>query len=201
MLLRKSFAWCWLKILGWKAVGGGPGVDKYVLIAAPHTTNWDMPFMLLVSWRLGFKLHWMGKKSLFRFPYGWWMRLLGGISIDRSKRQNTVDQVVEWMSTKAKVIVVVPPEGTRGTAEFWKSGFYHIARKAEVPIVLGFLDYKNRCGGFGAHHFPTTDPVADMAVFREFYHASMARYPEKFTVPRLREEVTVGDGEETPPNT
>ena len=189
MYIRKFIGWFLLKITGWEAVGGMPPRGRYVLIAAPHTTNWDMPYMMAISWRLGVKIHWIGKKSLFRFPFGWFMRLLGGIAVDRSKRQNTVQQVSHWMLQRENAIVVVPPEGSRSKTPYWKSGFYHIARETKVPIALGFLDYEKKTGGFGPSYEPTDNPAVDMEHFRAFYTASMAKYPEKFTVPRLKEEL------------
>ena len=189
MFVRRAIGWFLLKITGWEAVGGMPKEGRYVLIAAPHTTNWDMPFMIAISWRLNVKIHWIGKKSLFRFPYGWFMKMLGGISVDRTKRQNTVQQISQWMHKRPNVIVVVPPEGSRSKTPFWKSGFYHIAREANVPIALGFLDYANKRGGFGPSFQPTDNPRADMQYLRDFYQPSMGKYPEKFTVPRLKEEV------------
>ena len=193
MFVRRAIGWFLLKITGWEAVGVMPKQGRYVLIAAPHTTNWDMPYMVAISWRLNVKIHWIGKKSLFRFPYGWFMRMLGGISVDRTKRQNTVQQISQWMLERSNVIVMVPPEGTRGNASYWKSGFYHIAREAQVPIALGFLDYKNKRGGFGPSFTPTADAQADMEHFRQFYQPHMAKFPEKFTVPRLKEEVEALD--------
>jgi len=189
MFVRRAIGWFLLKITGWKAVGGMPKKGRYVLIAAPHTTNWDMPYMIAVSWGLNVKIHWIGKKSLFRLPYGWFMKMLGGISVDRSQRQNTVQQVSQWMLSRESAIVVVPPEGSRSKTPFWKSGFYHIAREAQVPIVLGFLDYANKRGGFGPSFKPTDNPQADMEHFRDFYQQLRAKYPEKFTIPRLKEEV------------
>ena len=192
MFIRRAIGWFLLKLVGWKAIGGMPKEGRYVMIAAPHTTNWDMPYMIAISWRLNVKIHWIGKQSLFRFPYGWFMKMLGGIAVDRSKRQNTVQQISQWMLSRPNCIVVVPPEGTRGSTPFWKSGFYHIAREAKVPITMGFLDYANKCGGFGPTIQPAGDTQADMEHFRAFYQPSMAKYSEKFTVPRLKEEVEEG---------
>ena len=200
MFVRRAIGWLFLKIAGWKPIGGMPSEGRYVLIAAPHTTNWDMPYMLAISWCLNVKIHWIGKKSLFKFPFGWIMKALGGIPVDRSKRQNTVQQVAQWMLARDHAIVVVPPEGTRSKTPFWKSGFYHIAREAQVPITLGFLDYANKCGGFGPQFTPTDDPKADMEHFRAFYQPHMAKFTAKYTVPRLREEVeALTEVEATPP--
>lgn len=187
-MIGRFFGWIYFRVSGWRPEGGPPPYDKCVIIAAPHTSNWDLVNMLYLTWALRVDVKWLGKKSIFKFPFGWWMRHLGGIAIDRSRRANVVSQAAELIQSSDKMRLVVPPEGTRGVAEFWKSGFYHIAREANVPIVLGYLDYSRKRGGYGKVVFPSGDVAADMAQIRAFYRAEMAKFPELFTVPRLREE-------------
>ena len=122
-----------LKLIGWEILGERPPHDKFVLIAAPHTSNWDLPIMLSIALVFDIKLHWIGKHTLFRFPYGWFMRFLGGIPIDRRAPQGMVGQVADAFRNSEKLVIVVPPEGTRGRAEYWKSGFYWMAKEAGVP--------------------------------------------------------------------
>jgi 1-acyl-sn-glycerol-3-phosphate acyltransferase len=116
------------------------------------------------------------------------MKRLGGIPVVRSKRTNLVAQATQRFATSQDLALVVPAEGTRGAVEHWKSGFYHIARGADVPIVLGYLDYARRRGGFGPSLRATEDVRKDMDQIREFYGDKAAKYPDQFAEPRLREE-------------
>ena len=108
---------------------------KLVVIAAPHDTNWDLPFALAAAWALGLDLHWMGKKSLFRWPFGWLMERLGGVPVDRSAPAGVVGDIVSQFASRPELALAIPPEGTRSRAPYWKSGFHRIAVGAGVPIV------------------------------------------------------------------
>lgn len=187
-----------LRAAGWRIEGSlPPTVEKAVVIAAPHTTNWDMPYMLAVAWALGVRPTWLGKKQLFRPPFGGFMRWLGGIPVDRSVRANVVGQVVERFRAADRLFLVVPPSGTRSKAPHWKSGFYHIARSANVPILCSFLDYSRRIAGIGPAIRPTGDLAGDMDRIRAFYADKRGKYPELETPMRLLEEdagAASGDG-------
>jgi 1-acyl-sn-glycerol-3-phosphate acyltransferase len=165
-----------------------PGLEKAVVVAAPHTSNWDMPHMLAVAFRLGVRPAWLGKRQLFRPPFGGLMRWLGGIAVDRSVPQGLVEQAVDAFARVDGLMLVIPPSGTRGQAAYWKSGFYHIAREAGVPIVLSFLDYRRRVGGLGPLLVPSGDVVADMDAVRAFYAKVTPRYPARAAVIRLLDE-------------
>lgn len=169
----------WLWLFGWRVEGGRPDARKAVVIAYPHTTNWDLPFMLAVAYALDLDIRWLGKHTLFRAPFGWAMRRLGGISVDRRSRGNNVDAIVETLNPMEDVLVVIPPEGTRSHAGRWKSGFYWVAVGAELPIVLGFLDYSRKCGGLGEILYPTGDPETDLVKMREFYEGIDGKFPER----------------------
>ncbi len=148
-----------------------------------------MPHMIAFGWVMGIQPSWLGKHTLFAPPFGWFMRWLGGIPIDRRAPQGTVGQLVERFGDPDKpFVLVIPPEGTRKGGALWKSGFHHIARGLDVPIVLGYLDYARRRGGCSPPMEPTDDLRADMDRIREFYSKITARCPEKFTPPRLKEE-------------
>lgn len=177
-----------MKLTGWEPEGKAPEARKFVLLAAPHTSNWDLPYLLALATVFGIRVSWIGKHTLFVGPMGPIMRFFGGISIDRRKRSNMVAQMAEAFEKADYLALTVPPEGTRSRVPHWKSGFYHIAREANVPIVLGFLDYKRRRGGFGPEIIPTGDIKADMDRIREFYKDKIAKYPEKFGDVRLKEE-------------
>jgi len=178
-----------LRLAGWRVEGRIPaGTDHAVVIAAPHTTNWDLPYMLAVAYALGIRPSWLGKRELFRWPFGWLMRALGGIPVDRSKRTNVVEQAAQRLREAERLFLVIPPSGTRSRAPHWKSGFYHVARAARVPIICSFLDYERKVGGVGPVFVPTSDLGADMDRLRVFYRDIRGKYPDNETPIRLSEE-------------
>jgi 1-acyl-sn-glycerol-3-phosphate acyltransferase len=167
-----------LWLFGWRTAGRGPSYRKYVVIAAPHTSNWDGLFMILVGFAFGVRFRFLIKDTLFRGPSGLLLRLLGGFPVDRSRRHNLVEQVVESFASHDELVIAVPPEGTRKKVERWKTGFYHMAHAAGVPIAFGFLDYSRKVGGFcGRPLQPTGDIEADFAAIRERYKGVVGKYP------------------------
>lgn len=159
------------RLVGWRIVGTRPEHKKCVLIAAPHTSNWDFPTMMVAAFVLRLDIHWMGKDSLFpKGPLGAIMRWFGGISIDRSKTNNTVDQMVEQYRQRDELLVLITPEGTRSRVAQWKAGFYHIAVGAGVPIYLGFVDTTRREAGVGGIFHPTGNFEADIQEIYRFYN-------------------------------
>jgi 1-acyl-sn-glycerol-3-phosphate acyltransferase len=177
-----------LAITGWKPDGIRPDTPSCVLIAAPHTTNWDFPFLLIFAAYYQLQIRWMGKHSLFRPPMGWLMRALGGIPITRHRREHIVAAMARSFKEHEHLILVVPAEGTRSRADYWKSGFYHIAHTAGVPIVMSYLDYERKTGGFGAPVHLTGDVSKDMDQIRAFYLDKAGKHPTNFGPVRLREE-------------
>jgi 1-acyl-sn-glycerol-3-phosphate acyltransferase len=175
-------------LFGWQVEGALPPGNKAVVIAAPHTSNWDMPFMLAVAYVLGVKPSWLGKCEIFRWPFAGLMRHLGGLPVDRRARANMVQQVVSMFGAADRLYVVIPPSATRSRRRHWKSGFYHIARGADVPIVCSFLDYRRKVGGIGLAFSPSGDVRADMERIREFYSTVVAKYPRQVTPILLPEE-------------
>jgi len=186
--MKKRFAQWLLKILGWRLEGAKPQFDRYVLIAAPHTSNWDFPLMLLFAAAFDIKITWMGKHTLFKWPMGTVMRALGGMPIYRHKNQNLVSATAEALEQATQLVLVVPAEGTRRRTEHWKSGFYHIACKAKVPIVPSFLDFKLRRGGFGPALETSGIASEDMQYFRDFYQGMEGKFPDQVGPIRLRDE-------------
>jgi 1-acyl-sn-glycerol-3-phosphate acyltransferase len=182
--LAKWFLW----ISGWTPEGGLPAARSYVLIAAPHTTNWDLLFFLAHAWAFGVRVSWMGKHSLFRGPMGAIMRALGGVPVRRDRAGGLVASMTEAFDRDPSLVLTVPPEGTRAYVAHWKSGFYQIARAARVPIVMGYLDYERRAGGLGPALLPTDDLRADMDEIRAFYADKRGLHPELFGEVRLKEE-------------
>lgn len=158
-----------LKIMGWRVEGRLPDIPKFVLIAAPHTSNWDFPLTILIAFALKAKIYWMGKEAIFRRPFKNFFRWLGGIPIDRSKSNNIVEKMIQKFSENEKLIVTIPPSGTRKKVMKWKTGFYYISVGADVPIVLGFIDYKRKAGGIGPVYYPTGEIDDDMREIRAYY--------------------------------
>ena len=147
-MVRKALV-TFYRMRGWKAHGTPPADGRCVIIAAPHTSNWDFLYFIGLTEDLGLKPHFMAKDSLFRWPLGGFMRDMGGVSIDRSARRNVVDAMVEEFARRDRFMLTIAPEGTRSAVGQWRSGFYHIALKAKVPMVVGMMDYGTRTGGLG----------------------------------------------------
>jgi 1-acyl-sn-glycerol-3-phosphate acyltransferase len=186
-MVRWVAGW-FLRLNGWQAEGEQPRERRYVLIGAPHTSNWDLVYVIALAAMYDLRVSWMGKHTLFRPPFGWLMRRLGGIPVDRRQPGNLVAQLAQAFEASDSLKLVVPVEGTRGRVSYWKSGFYHIARTANVPIALCFLDYARRRGGFGPVLHPSGDILGDMDRIRDFYRDKTGKHPELFGEVRLREE-------------
>ena len=173
-----------LRLLGWRTEGLTPAqlaaYPKCVLIAAPHTSNWDFPYTLMVCFALRLRVYWMAKASLFSWPIGWLSRWLGGIAIDRSASNNTVQTTIDAFAARERLAVIVAPEGTRGKVTHWKTGFYHMAHGAGVPIALAYLDFARKAGGIGRMFVTTGDIGADMAEIQAFYSGITGKNPHQF---------------------
>lgn len=190
--MKKRLARLILRLTGWTLEGEKPSADRCVMIAAPHTSNWDFPLMLLFSAAFEIKVKWMAKHSIFVPPLGWFLRAMGGLPVRRDKSSNLVDTMVSTFSRLEQdqqgLILLVPTEGTRALSEHWKSGFYHIATQAGVAIIPSFLDFGRRRGGFGPAMMPTGNITVDMDYFREFYGDMLGKFPDQFGPIRLRDE-------------
>ncbi|HET7771425.1 MAG TPA: 1-acyl-sn-glycerol-3-phosphate acyltransferase [Chloroflexota bacterium] len=168
-----------LGLFGWRVEGTLPTAEKFVLVAAPHTSNWDGLILVLCGFALAMPLVWLGKRELFKGPAGWALRRLGGIALDRAAPAEAVREATRALAARDRVALAIPPEGTRKRAPQWKMGFYVIARHARVPIVLGFVDYRRRVAGIGPRVDPTGNVAEDMASIRAFYETVTARYPDQ----------------------
>jgi len=169
-----------LRLTGWRIIGGAPAAPKYVLIGAPHTSNWDFPVALMVCFALRLRVYWMGKASLFPPLLGGVMRWLGGIPVNRERSGNLVQATVDAYNGNQRLIVIVPPEGTRSKVTQWKTGFYYIALGAGVPIALGYLDFRRKEAGLSRMFEPTGDIAADMVEIQAFYAGVTGKNPGKF---------------------
>jgi 1-acyl-sn-glycerol-3-phosphate acyltransferase len=177
-----------LKLTGWRLEGEAPTASNYVLIAYPHTSNWDLLFLLAMAASAGVRPSWMGKKELFNGLQGRLLKRLGGVPIDRSRAGGVVANAVEKLRNEPSLALVVPPEGTRGRSDLWKSGFYRIAHGANVPVVMSYLDYGKKVGGFGPQWIPTGDVKKDMDHVRDFYAGMTGKFPKKQGPIKLADE-------------
>ncbi len=178
-ILFKILAQWFIALVGWKAEGDLHLLPKkFVAIMAPHTSNWDLLFVMGTIYALGIKFNWFGKKEVFRWPLGSLFKQLGGIPIERSTRQNMVEDTVALIRSRERIIIGIAPEGTRSNANYWKTGFYRIAHQAAVPIAFGYLDYSRKAGGLGPLMETTGNIEEDLKVIRGYYKGVTAKYPE-----------------------
>ncbi len=175
-----------LRVTGWHFQGQVPDIPKCVVVFAPHTSNWDFIIGIIFGFALGIKASFLGKDSIFRWPIlGRLFYRIGGIPVDRSKSHRLVDSVVGIFQERDRLMLGISPEGTRKKVESWKTGFYRVALEAQVPIVLAFLDYSRKVGGFGPLVYPTGDIYTDIKPIQEFYTNIVARYPEHSSLPNI----------------
>lgn len=173
---------------GWTAKPEIPdGVKKAVVIIAPHTANRDFPIGLGVDYLMKPRGQFLGKKELFDGAFGWIFKKLGGIPVDRSKKNNFVDEVNRIFKEHEELFIVIAPEGTRSRTTRWKTGFYHMAKGANVPIVLAYIDYAKKECGFGKVVYPSDNMEKDFAIIEDFYRDIAPYYPENFN-PKMIEE-------------
>lgn len=177
-----------LRYKSWRLDVNMPVEPKFVLVGAPHTSGMDLFYALLLAHGTGIKMHWIGKDSLFRWPLGGPMRWLGGIPVQRHSSQNFVQQVVDIFNRQERLVIAIAPEGTRGRADYWKTGFYYIAQGAGVPIALGFVDYKDKVVGIGPTIYPSGDIQADFVQIKAFYAGKTGRNPHLQGEARIRAE-------------
>lgn len=177
-----------LRLFGWKLTGEPPQVPKYVAVVGPHTSNWDLPLLLTMACAYGVRMSWMAKAAIFRGPLGPIMRWLGGIPVRRDAAQNVVAQLVDRFAESDRLVLAIAAEGTRSYADFWRSGFYHIARGAGVPIATPYVDYARKIGAFGPTIVVSEDVVADMDQIRRVYESAVGKRPHLQGPVRLREE-------------
>lgn len=173
---------------GWTASGTIPDPRRFVLVAAPHTSNWDFVHFLGLTEELGVMPYFMAKKPLFRWPWKNFMLDMGGVPVDRKSSQNYVEQMIAEFGRRKEFILTIAPEGTRRTVDHWKTGFYHIALGAKVPLVLGYMDYEKKSGGIGPTIWPTGDYRADMMKLYEYYRDVVPKFPRPGGIKILADE-------------
>ena len=170
-------------ILGWKIEGNFPQyLKKYVIIAAPHTHWQDFPLGIMVKWAQGATINFIGKDSLFKPPFGFIFRWLGGTPVNRSESTNKVQAIVSVFNTNETFVLALSPEGTRKKIDEWKTGFYYIAKGANVPIVMATLDFENKKVKISEPYNLTDSKENDFKHFNQFYKGIKGKIPENFNL-------------------
>jgi len=174
-----------LQAMGWQIEGNFPNLAKFVVIVAPHTSNWD--FIVAMAGKLAVRLSgsWLGKHTIFFWPLGVLLRRLGGVPVNRTSTHGLVEQVAELFRARDRLVLGLSPEGTRKRVEKWRTGFYHIAVEAQVPIIPVYLDYGNKILGIGPMFVPTGNLEKDLEEIGNYFARFEARHPELFSPPRL----------------
>ena len=178
--MKKGLSKFILKLMGWKVGDVLPEVDKCVIAVAPHTSNMDFIIGKLAYTAIGRTANFLIKKDWFFFPFNHLFNSIGGIPVDRSKRTSITDKLAVEFEQRDKFQLAITPEGSRKPARKWKKGFYYIAYKANVPIVLVALDYGTKTVSFLDTFYPTGDTDSDIEIIRSKYNHVEAKHPEQF---------------------
>lgn len=172
-----------LKIFGWKITGRVPeGTDKFVMVIAPHTSNWDFIIGRFGFWVMGVRVRFLIKKEAFKWPMSVLIKLAGGLPVDREQGKNITNYSIHLFEKYPSLCIAVTPEGTRRRVNHWKKGFYFIAHKAKVPLVFSYIDYKKKEGGIGPVIYPTGSYKDDMKAIYDFYKDVRACHPDRFNI-------------------
>lgn len=180
--LLSGLTWMMLKLTGWEIEGQKPAARRFVMIGAPHTSNWDFLLFMAVALQMRTPVFWLGKSSLFKGPMGPVMRYLGGIPVYRERKTNMVDQAVAAFNCHHRFVLTLAPEGTRSKVSEWKTGFWHIAHNAKIPVIPAYVDFSRKITGVGPAYKLTGDKTLDIANLQAFYapyrgHCSQEQSP------------------------
>jgi len=188
----------YLALTGWTIIDKEiPKIDRAILIFAPHTSNWDFMTMIMAKFAWGFKVRFLGKHSLFKWPFGWFFKALGGMPVVRHENHNVVGQVVELIDATEHIYLALAPEGTRSYTPFWKTGFYHIAERTNLPILMFYLDCKTRTIGFGEVFDVTGDVEVDMKKIADFYADKVGYNPEQTSIIQTKDNYKRSKNDQT----
>lgn len=174
-----------LKVLGWRTFADFPEAKKYVVIAAPHTSNWDFPLGILAAKTLRLKVSWIGKHTLFRWPVAWFFRAIGGIPVERDESHDLINQIARLFDQSDELVMALAPEGTRRKTDHWKTGFWHLAKAARVPIAMAYLDFGNKRVSLGGTFYPTDNIEKDFDVIRNYYKDVRGKNPANASLIQL----------------
>ncbi len=187
-LIKLFLGRTWLRLTGWKFAGDLRQAEKFILICEPHTSNWDFIYLLAAMFVERIRISWLGKHTLFKKPFGGFMKWLGGIPIDRRSAHGVVDQIADHFALNESLVIALAPSGTRARRDHWKSGFYHMALKAQVPLLLGYVDFHHKIVGTGPLLTPSGNIKKDMDSIRKFYADFRGDHPELESDIILKEE-------------
>lgn len=176
--MRNLVKFLFCRLFGWSIVGTFPEMNQYVVIAAPHTSNWDFVVGITVRYILGVKINYLGKSSLFKGPWGWFFKATGGAAVDRSKNNDTVQSIVEIFETRKHFRLALAPEGTRKKVQEWRTGFYYIAVGAKVPIVMISMDYATKTIRVSTPYYPSGEKEKDLIEIKSFYKGVVGKIPQ-----------------------
>ncbi len=176
----RALAFLAMRVTGWRIEGAFPNAPQFVVIVAPHTSNWDFLVGVMAMFAIGFRGTFLGKHTLFRWPHGAIMRWLGGVPVDRSSSHNVVQQTLDYFDSRPQLLLALSPEGTRRKLPAWRTGFWYVAKGAGVPIVPAAFDYPARRIRIFPPLQPGDDIVADFTRLQSHFDAGMARHPEKY---------------------
>lgn len=165
----RGLARLFMRTTGWRCEGENPSAGKYVIVMAPHTSNWDFLYFLAATLVFRLDVRWLGKDTLFAGPLSPVTKWLGGVPVDRSEARGIVPDAVTFLDRNSNAALAIAPEGTRSRVKHWKTGFYRIAVEADVPVLLSWLDYPSKTAGLGPLFQPTGDMEADIQSMRDFY--------------------------------
>lgn len=188
MRIRRALARAYWRVSRWSPDPTPPPPGSGILLGVPHTSNWDFVLMLALSWNWGINVRWLGKQSLFKPPFGPLMRALGGIPVQRDNPAGLVDELVNQVRTSGPSYLVITPEGTRSVREYWKSGFYRIARETGLTVTLGYVDRRVMTAGLGPTLSMTGEVRTDMDKIRAFYAGKVGVRGGPERIPRLHSE-------------
>ena len=180
--MKKALSRFLLALAGWKVAVNTPDMDKCVICVAPHTSNWDFIIGKLAYLSIGRKAGFMIKKSWFFFPINLIFKAMGGVPVDRNRKTDLTEQIAQQFNGRERFSIAITPEATRKRNEDWKKGFYYIALKANVPIVLAYIDYRKKEVGLSQVVTPTGKYDEDILIIKNFYRNVTARHPQNFAL-------------------
>jgi 1-acyl-sn-glycerol-3-phosphate acyltransferase len=175
-----------LRLLGWSVSSAPPPGPKGLIVVYPHTSNWDFVYGVLFRFGTAMPAGFLAKDSLFRGPFGSWLRRIGGVSVNRRSPQGIIERLMAEFRKRSSMWLAIPVEGTRAYTDHWKSGFYHLAVAGNLPVALGYIDYRTRTVGVDTYVTLTGDEEKDLAVMRDFYADKTGRHPERAGEIRLK---------------
>lgn len=175
-----------MRLLGWRFAGSVPNLPKMVLIAAPHTSNWDFPLVMMMIFALRVRIYWLGKHTFVNGPLKPLLHVLGGVSVDRRASTGVVAQVAVQFAERDQFLLGLAPEGTRSLVSHWKMGFFHMAQAAQVPILPIALDYGRKLIAIGEPVWPEVGETAVLAQLRAFYKDVQGKRPELFSIDSIQ---------------